>query len=128
MSTKYTFGLTWNSGASNLSQNIAVTDAASVTIDEAIASDATDYEIALVLDQSEIAGFWMECDQAVTVETNDNTAADDSVTLRANEPLVWYTNCYYTGLITQDVTALFVTCATGTTATFKLRVLYDSTP
>ncbi|HUU34156.1 MAG TPA: hypothetical protein VMW48_08830 [Vicinamibacterales bacterium] len=128
MSTKYTFGLTWNSGASNLSQDIAVTDSAAIAIDEAIASNATDFEIACVLATAEIAGLWMECDQAVTVETNDATAADDTITLRANEPLAWYTNCYYTSLLTADVTALFVTCATGTTGTFKMRCLYDATP
>jgi len=128
MSTTYTFTLRWASGASTRSQDISVSDSAALIIDEAVADSSTDYEIACTLDQSEIAGLWIESDQDVTLETNDGSAPDDTISLRANEPLVWYTNSYYTCPITADVTALFITNASGDTANVRVRALYDATP
>lgn len=103
-------------------------DSAQLLIDEAIADSATDELVACVVDVSEIAAVYIVCDQAVTLEFNNSTTGVPTIVLVANVPYLWHTNSYFTNILTTDITALYVTNASGFTANLKLRFLYDSTP
>jgi hypothetical protein len=128
MSTTYTFGYTWASGAAARSQTLSLSDSASLTIDEAVTASTTDQLIACTISTAAISGLWIESDQAVTVETNNSTTPVDTIALLANQPLVWQENDYYSLPLTADVTALYVTNAGASSANVKFRFLFDSTP
>ena len=116
-------------GGVTLSQSVTSSGSSESNIDEAIADSSTDLEITLTLDQSEMVSIYIESDQNITIETNSGSAPTDTLTLVANEPIIWTTNAVHSNPITADITAnIFVTNASGSTANLKIRALQDATP
>lgn len=102
--------------------------AAHVQIVETVATAQTDSEIALTLDVSEIVALYINSTQDVTLETNDGSSPDNTIALTADNPYIWHDESYHDCLLTEDVTALFITNASGATATITVWALYDPTP
>lgn len=115
-------------GADSYEESIEASASSKILVDESVANGETDYEITLAVDVSEIAALYLSSDQDVTFETNDGAAPDDTIALRANEPLLWQDNSYYSNLLTTDITSVFITNASGTTANVEIVVLQDATP
>lgn len=115
-------------GSNQIEKSIAISAGQKVSISEAITDGTTDGEVALAIDQSQLKSLYIVADQALVLETNDGAAPDDTITLVANSPVVWQ---YGTGLtcpITVDITTnLFVTNASGSTATLQCEFLIDPT-
>ncbi len=112
-----------------LSQSVASSGTSEVNIDESIADSSTDLEITFTIDQSAMVSLYIESDQNITIETNSGGAPTDTITLVANEPIIWTTNSVHSNPITADVTAnIFITNASGSTANLKIRALQDATP
>ena len=112
-----------------LTKDINYTNTGIVGIDgETVATGQTDVEFAFTLDFSECKSFFLVSDQDVTFETNDGAAADLVIALRANEPYLWHDTAYHTFLIADDVTSIFITNASGATATIYCMALFDPTP
>lgn len=96
--------------------------------DEAIAGTVTDFQINVAIDFSALKSLWIHCDQAITIETNSGSAPDDTLTPAAGVPIEWQHDSEHACPLSADVTALFVTNASGVAATFNLRALQDATP
>jgi|GEM_PF-1794018 len=110
------------------SYDISSTDTGVVLIDgETVADSQTDQEVEFALDVSKCKSFFLVSTQDVTFETNDGSSPDDTISLRANEPYVWHTNSYDSFLLGTDVTSVFITNASGSTATIYCVALYDGT-
>ena len=97
-------------------------------ISESIADSETDKEVGFTLDFSACKFFYINSDQDVLVETNSGSAADDTLTLLANVPYIWHVNSNHTFLIGTDITALFVTNASGSAALLTIEEIHDPTP
>lgn len=111
------------------SRNISDTAAGISSIDgETVSTGQTDYEITFALDVSACKSFYLESTQDVTFETNDGAAPDDTIALKANEPYVWHDTSYDSFLLGTDVTSVFITNASGSTATITCVALFDPTP
>ncbi len=112
------------------SKEISNTQAGVNIIDgETVADSSTDFEINFDLDVSACKSFYLESDQDVTFETNSGATPDDTISLRANEPYLWHVNSYDSFLISTDITtSVFITNASGSTATIYCVALYDVTP
>jgi hypothetical protein len=111
------------------SKEIGNTQAGVNLIDgETVTTGQTDYEINFDLDVSACKSFYLESDQDVTFETNDGSTPDDTIALKANEPYVWHSQSYDSFLLTTDVTSVFITNASGSTATIYCVALFDATP
>jgi hypothetical protein len=95
---------------------------------EEVATAETDYELNFDLDVSACVSFYLESDQDVTFETNDGSSADDTIALKAGKPYIWHSESYDTFLLETDVTSVFITNASGSTATIYCVALYDVTP
>lgn len=106
----------------------AFTNEGIVEVDTTIASGETDKEVAFALDVSQCVVFEITSDYAITVETNSGSAPDNTIALVANVPYRWCTGWYVAFKLTVDVTKLFITNASGSTAALRIRALYDSTP
>lgn len=104
------------------------TGSGSVEITEDVATGQTDSQINVAIDVSEVASFVLVSTQNVTFETNSGSAADDTIALLANVPYIWNTSSYDAFLLGTDVTAIFITNASGATATISLRCVQDATP
>lgn len=99
-----------------------------VEIDESIPDSSTDLQINVAIDISEIEAFEIMSDQDILVEGNNSSGVAGSVSLIANVPYRFNSDWYDTFKFTADLTALFITNASGSAAAFKLRCVYDATP
>lgn len=95
---------------------------------ETVATGQTDSEITFALDVSACTSFYLVSDKDVTFETNDGAAPDATIALKANVPYVWHDDAYDSFLLTDDVTSVFITNASGATATIHCVALFDATP
>lgn len=115
-------------GSEVFNETKTYTGTGGIEIEESIADSTTDGEVAFTLDVSEIVAFWAHSDQAVTIETNDGSSPGDTITLAAGVPLIWTENDDHANPLTTDVTALFITNASGAAATVSVGAVYDATP
>lgn len=110
-------------------QNKTITVESIVEKDLTIPDSTVDQEVVIALDVSAVSYFYIVSDQALTVETNDGSSPDDTLTLVANHPYLWTSDDYDTFLLdTADITALYLTNASGSTANVKIRAGQDATP
>ena len=114
----------------NENDDIKYTQAGVNQIDgETVATAATDFELNFDLDVSACVSFYLKSDQDVTFETNSGTIADNTIALKANVPYVWHTDSYDSFLLTVDITtSVFITNASGATATITCNALFDVPP
>lgn len=99
-----------------------------VSLEVSVPDSETDMLVDLALNVSEIKSVFITSDQDLTLETNDGSTPDDTLSLVADVPYVWHENSYFSNLLTTDITALYLTNASGATANFKLEAVYDATP
>jgi len=96
---------------------------------EVTVADTTDTEITISIDFSALIFFMAVADQAMTLESNDTSTPDNTVTLAANVPVVWYTGCdHLNPFADADVTSLFAYQTSGSSATLKIWRLHNATP
>lgn len=110
-------------------RSVEKTAGAQVMVEESIPTDSTDLAISIAIDVSAVESLYLESTVAMTLEINDGTTPDETISLVANEPVVW--NKTYTALIanplgTTDVTDIYVT--NTTTGTLRVFALIDPTP
>lgn len=95
---------------------------------EVVANAQTDKEIVIAIDVSAVTSFVLLSTQDVTIETNDGSSPDDTISLKANVPYIWNEDSYDSFLLTADVTSIFVTNASGAAATIHCFQICDATP
>jgi len=127
MAFTQTHEYTIDGGGSSVYQKSTFTSGGRADIDESIADGVTDGLLAYVLDVTQIVAFVIVSTQDILVETNSSSAPDDSLSLIANEPQIWDEDSLATNFLTTDITALYVTNASGSAATLKIRCLFDPT-
>jgi len=111
-----------------LTEDINYTNTGVVMLDgKTVANGQTNLEFAFTLDFSKCKAFYLVSDKDVTFETNDGAAPDLAISLRANEPYLWHETAYHTFLVADDITSVFFTNASGSTATIYCIALFDPT-
>lgn len=80
------------------------------------------------VDISQLKGVWIVSDQDVLVEFNSNAGSGGALTLEANIPYVWTVGDVNALLITADITAVYVSNASGAEAKLYFYFLHDATP
>jgi hypothetical protein len=133
MATSYSGTLTiaLNSGGRTKSDDIVKTGSSRISIEEDVATGETDFEIQCKgVDISACTFIYIKSTQDVTLETNANDATGgNTLTLVADEPYVWWTAAPFVNVLTEDITTdVFVTNASGATATVTMEFIQDATP
>ncbi len=118
----------YNGGGAIVSQDVTLQADGEDNREISFADDAADQQVALALDVSAIKALLLLSDQDLTVETNDDAAPDDTLSLTGGVPLLWYEGCGYDCPLSVDVTDLYLTAAGGAAGTLKVQALQDSTP
>lgn len=96
--------------------------------DGSIPDSTTNQEVDVAIKHSTLAGFVATSDHAITIKTNSTSAPDDTLSVAANTPIIFYTGGPWANPLTADVTKMYITNNSGGTAVVKIRALYDSTP
>lgn len=129
MSFTHTLVTSYQSGGVVLATaNFSYTNQLEIKLDDTIADSVTDQDAVVAIDVSEVQLFYMMSTQDLTVETNDSGSPDDTIALKANKPYIWWADHYDSFLLTVDVTVLYLTNASGSSAEFALRCLVDASP
>lgn len=95
-----------------------------------VSDSVTDQQRTLNIDVTEMQVVFIASDQDVLVEWNDNVGAQGSLALKANVPFIERVAAdqYHTAKLSVDVTDLYITNASGSTANIKIGVIQNNTP
>ena len=81
------------------------------------------------IDVSQLVHVWMHSNKALTIETNHTAATGgNTITLVADVPLLWCTGAPFSNPLTNDVTVMYVTNSSGSSASLTMRFVQDGTP
>lgn len=128
MSFTHTHTASIQSSEGTLTYSKSISADKKIAVNVPIADSESDYEILVNIDVSAVQSVYIVSDQDVTLETNDGAVPIDTIELKAGVPYAWHGESYDALLLTTDVTALYITNASGAIANLKVRVLEDSTP
>ena len=130
MSVTHKWQVTRNNITKEVSKTITPSDEVAVeAVDVSIPDSSTDKAVAIGgIDVSQVVSVYIHSTQDITLETNDGTTPDDTISLTADVPLIWCTDCPYSNPLTTDVTALYATNASGADAVLNIQVVQDGTP
>ena len=125
-----TLTISFDGGGTTKSDTITKSSTGRVSWEESIADSSTDAQVNCpTVDVSEMVMVYIKSTQDVTLETNDGAAPDDTLTLKANEPYVWWTDAPFVNKLTTDITThVFITNASGAAATVTFEAIVDTTP
>ncbi len=95
-----------------------------------VADSVTDQQRTLNIDVSEMQMVHIVSDQDILMEWNDATGTQGSVSLKAGVEFkeLLAADQYHVALMTVDVTDLYFTNTSGSTATIKIIVIQNNTP
>lgn len=101
-----------------------------VTQSFTVADSATDEQRTLNIDVSEMQLVFIVSDQDILMEWNDAAGAQGSIALQANVPFVekLAADQYHTAKMAIDVTDLYFTNTSGSTANISIVVIQNNTP
>ena len=130
MSFTHTIKQEWSNGngGRTITASVSTTGSAQQSLQESIADSSTDLEVGFTLDVSAVKSIYIKSDYAITIETNDGSTPDNTLSLAAGVPYVWHENAEDAFVFDTDITSIFVTNASGSAATLQIEVLVDATP
>jgi len=96
--------------------------------EEPVPDSTTDMFLNVPVDVSEIKSFYMMATQDLTIETNSGSSPDETLNLKANEPLEWWPTSLHDCPLSVDVTAMYVSNSSGEAAKLDIEILHDPTP
>ena len=116
-------------GGNSVSKTVSATSGQELNVEETIPDPSTDLNVAFAAVRAKLKSFYMVADQAVTVETNDGTTPDNTFSLSAGVPVIWYPNIGIgiNTFLAADITSLKLTNASGEDAALKIRAVIDPT-
>jgi hypothetical protein len=119
---------TVNAGGGDVARSKSYSGSYKISMDEDVATAQTDFALNVDIDVSAVKSFFIVSDRNVLIQANDGSSPDFSINLIAGVPYIWTTDSYDTFLFTDDVTVLYVTNASGSTANIVLEALIDASP
>lgn len=135
MPFSHTLNYTLVAPGASISKSVTRTANNNNSFTEAIADAGTDVFVNATVDVSALQSVVITSDQQITLETNDGTTPQETIVLKANEPLVWMKSgnqlagADYPAIpFSADVTAMYFTNASGSTANVRIEILQDPTP
>lgn len=115
-------------GSESISKQKTYSAAAMAEVSESIPDTSVDLQIVFTLDVSAVKSFYMVSDKAITIETNSGGVPANTLVLKAGVPYLFNSDSYDTFKFTTDITALFVTNASGSAAQLEIKAITDPTP
>lgn len=130
MAVTITQTITTTNGQISTTKQLSPADEVTIAGTFSVANGQTDKALSIGgVDATQLALVWLSSDQAVTLETNSGSEADDTIVLAANIPYLWFTGAHDTNQITTDIAStIYATNASGATATIKIVFVQDGTP
>lgn len=114
---------------SQIDEEHSITAGSEQNVSEEIADSTTDALVAFTCDFSQLKMLTIYSQYALTVCTNDAStgAPAQTIAIAAGVPYTWIYGSGITCPITTDITALYVSNASGSASTLQIRTLEDPT-
>jgi hypothetical protein len=113
--TTHTFGFTAAGGSDSLpAQSVVSSGTLATEVDVTVPAATTDQAYPLAIDVSELESIYLYTDGDLTVQTNDGTTPQETLTFVSGKPLLWYNGMPGVAVgdvFAGDVTGLFLTNA-----------------
>ncbi len=114
------------SGDTPIAREVVQVGSVAPALSVAVANGGTDVAISFAVDATTLQLFYLVSSQPLTVNTNSSTVPDDTWTLAAGIPLAWTVDDPDApNPLSADITALYVTNASGAAATIECRALHN---
>ncbi len=123
--------MTWTvDGSIQESTTFTKTDEGTVPVIDinSLSIPQTNLFYTLSIDVSQIKFLVMVATADCTVKVNSSGAPTPTITLKANEPYLWWVNAPWVNVLTVDVTGIYITAAGTGTMDFTVRGIVDPTP
>jgi hypothetical protein len=122
-----------SSGSIQSTKAVSVTGDAAVTASPSITASTNNVEVQVSFTVSRLKGIYICSDKTVTLYTNNpsGSSPDDTFTITADKPFVWYSGSGITCPIVGDsgaVDTLYISNANNAAAVVDIRVVKDATP
>ena len=105
-----------------------LTGTGGLLVDESIADAQTNKLVSLAFTLAALKVIAILSTRAITVKTNDSGAPQETLSIAANVPFVYIPGSGVASPFAGNVTALYVTNASGGAAALTIRGLVDATP
>lgn len=128
MSISHTMTLSWGSGGSFLSKSVALVSEGENNRDVSVPATTDDMEVDWDVNVARMKSLFILSDQDITINTNSSSVPADTLTPKANKPLIWYDGSGLANPLGTDVSRLFISNAGASAAAVSIRELEDSTP
>lgn len=108
----------------------ALTGTSLTKLSRSIDAESTDLEleVSFPVEGDQLVGLYIKSSRDMTLETNDGSTPDNTLSLKANVPLLWHTDSPHACPLTADVASIFATLAAGAASTLEIRALTNATP
>lgn len=107
-------------------KSVATTTTAETNATISLTASQADKLTTLTLDVSQIKSLYMCATVDCVIETNSTSSPADTITLVANEPLIWTENMPgLTCPLDTDVTAIYATNSDAVAGTVEIRVAFN---
>ena len=119
----------WASAGDSVDRALNLTPDAEDKRSLSVATGVTDQQVLIAFTLASLVDYYIVSDKNVTLETNSITGAGgDVISLVAGQPITWSSAANQAKHFTVDVTTIYLTNASGATATIEIRIGKDSTP
>ncbi len=122
MSVSHTFSLGHAGGSVSLSDSVTVTGSVAAEVNVALSASTTNQLVALGYLTANIKGVYIKSDVAVTIKVDSSGSPEETISIAAGVPYVWYTGNPSTLLLSTDCNVgWYLTCTLA--ANFYARIL-----
>ncbi|AMV24599.1 hypothetical protein VT84_09400 [Gemmata sp. SH-PL17] len=119
----HTFTFGHAGGSVSLSDSVQVTGELATEANIAVAASTTNQQENIAFNHTNLQGVYIKSDVTVTLKTNSSGSPDNTITITAGKPFVWYAGCGIANPFTAAVTTTYWTNATADPATIYMRTL-----
>ena len=131
MSVSYVITQSVREGNNTVSYAVTKTADGQASYSGSVVTATTNQEVSMAFTTTNVVAIYLYSSTDLTVKSNSSGSPDDTITLDGGVPLVWIKDsgitCPFAGS-SGAITKLYITNASGSTATVEFRVLKDVTP
>jgi hypothetical protein len=124
----HTLTLAWTRNGETITKGVNLNIEGEQNIDVVVGGGVSNKQVLATIDVSALALVYITSDQDVLIETNNSSSPAEAINISADKPLIWYLGCAWANPFATDVTALYLTRASGDAANVQIRYGYDATP
>lgn len=132
MSKTHTITTSWSNGSTPLQgASVNTSDGEinrSLTGADAVPGSTTNQAITIAFLLAGLKSIYLLSDQDVAIKTNSSGSPQETINLKAGQPIIWAQGLGLAPLFAGNITAMYVTNAGSVAANVNICVLIDSTP